>query len=392
MSAEHRLARRCAWFALAAQVAFVVAWIVSGALQDGYSHLEQGISELASTFAEHPWIVRVALAGLGLSLLACAVALRSTLAPGAAASLASGLLALAGVCLGIAGFLPVDCSFGLDPTCGDRFRDGALSWQSEAHVWLGLVTRAAAVLSPFAIWLALRSHPVAPLALGAGVLGVALGVGAFLTGGVDSVADGLLNRLEIGLLQAWVAAIAIGVLDVTTHIESPRERTPLRPKDFFGGHWEGEGEIVLRPLFLGRRFPLRFAFSRDTHWIGEGVWLVVDRSRFRGGWVSERRMVCELQDAGSLRVTAGDMPEGAWYDLGEGGYLIRPYVLTAPLGPVALPLRCRDQHRLAPDGTLLDSVDMHVLGVPVARLQGRARPVEGGNGARDRPPLQAAAT
>ena len=390
MSGERGLARRCAWLALFVQPGFVVAWVISGGLQNGYSHIEQGVSELASTFAEHPWIVRVSLVALGLSLLAVGVALRRTLATSGAATAAALLFAFAGTCLAVVAFLPLDCSFGLDTTCSDRLREGALSWETEAHVWIGLATRVAIVVTPFAIWLALRSHPAAPLALAAGLFGVAFAVGAFLVGDDDSVAYGLLNRLELGLMQIWVGAVAIGVLDATTQVEMPRERNPLRPRDFFGKQWKGNGEIVLRPAFFWGRLPLRFEFTRQTRWIGEGIWLVTDRSQFRGGWVTERRMVCELEDDRTLRVTAGDMPEGAFYDLAEEGYLIRPYVLMAPLGPVSIPLRCRDQHRLDPDGGLLDVIDMHFLGVRVARLEGRARPVGQEEPAEQRSPLQAA--
>jgi len=389
MSSEQHLARRCAWFAITAQVVFVCAWVLSGALQSRYSHLDQGVSELASTFAEHPWIVRSALLLLGLSLLALAAALRRTLPRTGGASAATGLFGLAGIGLAATAFLPLDCSFGLDETCGDRFQNGDLAWASEAHIWLSLVIRLAVVATPFALWLALRSHPVGPLTLTAGIFGVAFGVVAFLAGSGESVADGLLNRAELGLLQVWAALVAVGILHATAHIEAPDQRTPLSPKDFFGRRWEGRGEIVMRPAFFWRFFPQRFDFTRDTEWVGDGIWLVVDRSRFERGWATERRMVCELQGTDRLRVTAGDMPEGAWYELGEDGYRIRPYVLMAPLGPISVPLRCRDQHRVAPDGTLIDVVDMHFLGVRVARLEGRARPIEDREGPINGSPLHA---
>src|SRR4051812_36274557 len=40
--------RRFVWIALAGQVLFVVSWIVGGALEPGYSHIEQGVSELGA--------------------------------------------------------------------------------------------------------------------------------------------------------------------------------------------------------------------------------------------------------------------------------------------------------------------------------------------------------
>src|SRR4051812_48511641 len=62
--------RSLAWFALAAQALFVIAWVVAGALQPGYSHAESAVSALAAKGAAHPWIVMVALTLLGLSALA----------------------------------------------------------------------------------------------------------------------------------------------------------------------------------------------------------------------------------------------------------------------------------------------------------------------------------
>src|SRR4051812_37583299 len=66
--------RGLAWAAVAGQVLFVAAWIVAGALDRGYSHLEEGVSALGAKDAAHPLIMNAAIVVLGLSLVALAVA------------------------------------------------------------------------------------------------------------------------------------------------------------------------------------------------------------------------------------------------------------------------------------------------------------------------------
>src|SRR4051812_14430853 len=68
-------ARKLVWAAFAGQAAFVASWIVAGALEPRYTHVLQGVSELAARNATHPWIVAVGTAALGLSLVALAFAL-----------------------------------------------------------------------------------------------------------------------------------------------------------------------------------------------------------------------------------------------------------------------------------------------------------------------------
>jgi hypothetical membrane protein len=60
-------------------VAFIASWIVAGALQHGYSHLDSGVSVLGAKNAANPLIVNAGLVVLGLSLAALGVALVSVL-------------------------------------------------------------------------------------------------------------------------------------------------------------------------------------------------------------------------------------------------------------------------------------------------------------------------
>src|SRR5918997_563672 len=120
-------ARALAAGAIAAQVLFVVAWIVAGALDDGYSHMRDGVSVLGASDSENPLIVNAAIV----------------------------LFVAAGAVTAAAGFLPVDCSLA-DETCEDAWRAGELSWQHDAHLWLGLAGGLLIAALPFAIAAALR--------------------------------------------------------------------------------------------------------------------------------------------------------------------------------------------------------------------------------------------
>jgi hypothetical protein len=87
------LARPFAWAALAGQLVFVLAWIVAGALEPGYSHVEQGISELAARDATNPWIVGAGIVVLGLSIAALAPGVLAVLPRRRATVLAAALFA-----------------------------------------------------------------------------------------------------------------------------------------------------------------------------------------------------------------------------------------------------------------------------------------------------------
>lgn len=371
MVVSSRCARRCAWLTLVAQVLFVVSWLVAGAQQPGYSMFRQGVSELTARFAVHPWIVQAGFVVLAVSIVAVAISLHRVLPRSRWTQATSSLLTFVAVGLAVTAFLPLDCSPSLDAGCRQLLRAGALSRTTEVHEWLGLAISIALVMTPFTVAAATRFRPIAVLALAAGVAGLLMGVGGFFAFGHG--ADGLVDRWELANLHAWIALLAVSVLHSLPRVEAATEPTPLRPREFFDQQWTGDGEIVLRPLWLWRRLAVRFRFRRETRWLAEDVWLVTDRSTFPNHSVIERRMVCELAGDG-VHVTAGDLPGGARFSLEDDGYRIAPYVFAAPLGPLAALVRCRDQHRITPDGTLEDTVDASCLGIPLARLTARGRP------------------
>jgi hypothetical protein len=151
----------------------------------------------------------------------------------------------------------------------------------------------------------------------------------------------------------------------------------LRPRDFFAAEWAGEGSLVVRPFFLGRRFARPFAAHRNSAWISERLWRIDDEARYAPDRVQRRRMYCEFMAEDRIEITAGDLPEGASVHIEEGGYRMTPFRMDFPIGPLAIPLRVHDVSRVEPDGTLLNVFEARALvtGVRLARLTFRVRPV-----------------
>src|SRR3954454_493805 len=110
-------ARLLVWAGLAAQVAFVVAWVVAGALEPHYSAVDSYVSELGARDAAHPWLVNAGIVAFGLSWAGLGIALRRALPPRRAAVVASALFLVAGAALVLAGALQLDCSISADARC-----------------------------------------------------------------------------------------------------------------------------------------------------------------------------------------------------------------------------------------------------------------------------------
>lgn len=381
MSPTASTVRRLTGAAIAAQVAFTAAWIVGGALQGEYSHIDQSVSELGARFADDPWVVNTGLIVFGLSVCALAPGLVHVLPRRPAATVAAVLFVVVGAVVAANAFLPLDCSFA-QQACRDRFGDGELSWQTYVHSWSGLLMLLALLATPFAIARALWTRPtgllapspVAIAALACGLIGLAIGAAGLGLEVGDAGRDGLNQRLRLGVMHLWLVLVAAGILHEASRDTRPTDPAPLPPRQFFGRRWSGDGEVVLRPLFLGRRFARRLRFQREADWISDEVCVLEDRATFSNGSVAGRRMLCGFLEPGRAEVATLDPPHAAAeITFDEAGYRVSPYDVAIPLGPIALTLRCRDQHRVESDGTLVDTIDARLLGVPVARATLRAR-------------------
>jgi hypothetical protein len=369
-----RWIRLLAWLAIAAQAVFVVGWIVAGALQPHYSGSASGVSALAAHGMRHPWIAMAAFVLLGLGVAALAPGLRAVLPRRRSAAIAVGLFGLAGVGFVTIGLSRVDCDL-TQAACSARFDAGKLSWQTSLHLWAGLITQAALLLTPFALARALWPSPVGALSLACGVAGVAIAVGSLILYGV-ATADGAVERIGLGFTHLWVVIVAAGVLYETRPAPKLSAPAALRPRDFFGSAWAGEGIALGVPAFLWRPFAPRFTLSRETTWHSDEVALVRDRATLSNGRVEERLRYARFTDPSHIHVTSDDMPDGAEVTIDEDGYRVAPYRVLAPVGPARFMLTSRDQATIEPDGTLHYVARLRWHGVPVAQLDMRAHAVD----------------
>jgi hypothetical protein len=373
--------RKLVWIALAGQVLFVVSWVVAGALEPGYSHADQGVSELGARGTEHPWIANAGIVVLGLSFASIGIALRAALPARRASRVATALFLGAAVTIVVAGFARLDCGLS-DQRCEDLWRAGQLSWHEDVHLWASFVGQLLLGATPFAIARALWPGPVAPLAVGAGVAGIAIGVASFFLYGVDGAPSGLIQRFGFLVLLVWVVILAVGILHATRPEPRPGQLVRIRPRDFFAHEWSGEGKLVVWPFFLWRRLAEPFDAHRSATWISDNVWRFDDEARYGHGIVRRRRMYCEFVSDERVLITAGDLPEGAEVLIEEDGYRMKPFRMSFPIGPVGVPIRVHDVSYVEPDGTLANVFEarMLVLGLRVARVTFRVRPVVGGAG------------
>src|SRR4051794_38818536 len=365
-------ARKLAWFALVGQVVFVASWVVAGALEPGYSHADQGVSELGARTAEHPLIVNAGLVVFGLTFVALGVALLAVLP----ARLAAALFVAGGIAVIASGLIRLDCGIS-HPHCEALWRAGKLSWHESGHLWAGLISRLLLALTPFALARALYPGPVAALALGAGVNGIAIGVLAFVLSGDDSAGDGLIQRVEFAVLHLWVLIVAVGILHALRQPRSPGQLVRLRPRDFFSAEWSGEGSLVVWPFFLWRRLARPFEAHRRSTFISDRMVRFDDEARFTASRVQRRRTYCEFVSEDRIEVTAGDLPEGATVHVEDEGYRVTPFRMDFPIGPISVPIRVHDVSHVEADGTVFNTFEARslVFGLRLARLTFRVRPV-----------------
>jgi hypothetical protein len=368
--------RALAFGAIAVQVVFVVAWVVAGALDPGFSHVEDGVSALGGRDAEHPWIVNSAIVLFGLSFVAVGVALHAVLPARRARTVAVALFVATGVVTAAAGFLPVDCALS-EQACEDAWRAGDSSWQHDAHLWLTVVGPPLIASLPFAIAAALRPGPVSIAAFAVGVFALALAVVGLGLGFAEVGDYGVGQRIGLFLVHGWIVIVGAGVLYTTRRPERPGRLVPVSPEDFAAPEWRGEGELTLRPLWFWGRFAQRFAARRRTHWLSDRILRVDDESDFGGGRTQARKMYCEIVSPELIRITAADLPDGAKMHVEDGGYRMTPFRMAFPLGPLPLLVRCRDESYVDPDGTFVNVTEVEdvVFHLPLARLTFRVRPV-----------------
>jgi hypothetical protein len=366
-------ARVLVWAAFAGQALFFASWIVAGALEPHYSHLDSYISELAARDAAHPWIETAGIAALGVSLLALGGALAAALPRRRALPVAA--FALAGATVALAAIFPLDCATTVSHHCKALQDAGELSWQHYTHLWLGLAETVFLVLTPYALARALWPGTAAAVLLVCGTIGLAIGVLSTFGHDASGAADGLIQRFGFLVLLIWVALVGAWVLWATRGSPRTSALIPMRPREFLARSWSGEGELVLRPFLLGRLFAQRLEARRESVWISESVWRIDDEAHFGDGRFERRHMFCEFVSDSHVRLTGNDLVDGADVWLEPEGFRLSEWRMAWPVGPFPLIVRCADRSYFERDGTFVNVIDIYSLGlrVPLARVTFRMR-------------------
>jgi len=200
--------RALSWFAIAAQVFFVVGWIVGGLLEPGYSPVRQYISELGRVGAAHPWIFDLANIVWGAGFIALALAMLPVLHTRPWARVAPSLFALAGVFAILLAPLRLQCAKAVDRACRARELAGTLPWHHYAHNWLAFGVQLALLATPFVLARCTWPSRLSRLLLGAAIVLVLFLTAAFLLGFGDDGYDGLWQRTELLIVHGWVLLCA----------------------------------------------------------------------------------------------------------------------------------------------------------------------------------------
>jgi hypothetical protein len=206
--------------ALAGQLAWLAFVVFGGLFEPGYGEIRDAVSFLGARDAASPWVFDTVVAISGLSLIALAAALVLDGPRGWRGGLGPALIAFTGLAQILDGFpFPADCRKTIDAGCHARELAGEVSWQHVAHGWTYFFGAAALLLSVFAM--AWRFHGderwrrADLLAFGGGVIAIAIFGGLFFaTANGPQGHYGLIQRLALAAGVAWVAALALGLLDL----------------------------------------------------------------------------------------------------------------------------------------------------------------------------------
>jgi Protein of unknown function (DUF998) len=208
--------QRLAILVIVGQSVFPLTWLIAGGVSEGYSHEEQYVSELAARNAEHPWIVAIGIAALGLSWIALGAALRVALPRRPWSWLPPALFIATGTATALVAVLPLDCSSSVDEGCRTLERGWDLSWRHYAHGFVSWAIQLMLAATPFALSLALRPGRLSRLALALGVIGLLIGAGHLAAEFADEDRIGIYQRAGLVAGQGWSHLLAASLLLTAT--------------------------------------------------------------------------------------------------------------------------------------------------------------------------------
>lgn len=169
--------------------AFVAAWATAGALADGYSPVEEVISQLAAVDAPTRWLMTAGFGCFGAAVLAYSVALRDAL--GGSAWVAAAVSGAATLGAGV-------------------FALGASSATDVVHGGFATVAYASLALTPVLAARRLSARGYEAAATASRIVGVLSG-GCLVASAFVPI-EGLMQRAGLTLAHAWIAASASAIV------------------------------------------------------------------------------------------------------------------------------------------------------------------------------------
>ena len=193
--------------AVAGPIAFTIAWLIGGLVQDEYSFWQEDISALAALDAKHAWIMITGFVLLGVGTMALAAGLASTLKYPSAV-IGSVLLMIAGLGLAVVGLARNDCSTELQ-ACAARVDAGEVSVHHQIHDNVSLIIFLALIAASLVLARAFgrgdRWRPLRTYCIVTGVLGFALLVLYVIE--PAPAWNGLVQRIFVSVLFVWIAVV-----------------------------------------------------------------------------------------------------------------------------------------------------------------------------------------
>jgi hypothetical protein len=235
------LIRRLAAASLVGQLCWLAVIVVAGLAEPGYSEVRDAVSVLGARDAAHPWVFDTAVAIWGGSFIAAATALMLDAPRALRGRLGPLLIAFTGLAQILDGFpFPAQCRPTIDPGCHARELAGTLPWQHYAHGWTYFLGAVALQLSVFAMAWRFRGDDrwghSDMLALGGGLIGLAIFGSLFFAVDPTGGGYGLAQRLTLAAAGIWVGALAVGLLAVYGRAGEPVFRLIERLRTLPGGH------------------------------------------------------------------------------------------------------------------------------------------------------------
>lgn len=200
--------RLAARVAVTASLTSVIAIAVAGFVDPGYSHLQEGISALASRESQAAPIMVVGFFAMATTLIAAGAALFIAV-PGKKARGAAILIMLAGVLTAVSGIFPQDCS-SQQAACRVRESAETVSGSHVLHNLIAIPLFLFLIIAAFLLAAALRRTPAGRGYARAGWLVAVAGLLLMVAFGADVAGDlgGLVQRVLVLLAYGWPVFLA----------------------------------------------------------------------------------------------------------------------------------------------------------------------------------------